>query len=182
MPHHRNHHPPHLRKSLKRKGEVWWGEGKLSGESFPSLSPNPSPSSSKTFNWWGGRAKGVRSDASPKEQVPAGRLEQRFSPCPLIILQCESSEVGPPKSSDVWGNMFHSQEYAALGNAVNKDSISIKVFGNGGMGSAPMGLGKGKRGGAPPPFFRKVSPPPSVSPAFILPDRTCSSSGIAWGG
>ena len=36
--------------------------------------------------------------------------------------------------------MFHSREYAALGNAVNKDSISIKVFGNGGMGSAPMGL------------------------------------------
>ena len=74
-------------------------EGKLSGESFPSLSPNPSPSSSKTFNWWGGRAKGVRSDASPKEQVSVGRLEQRFSPCPLMTLQCESSEVGPPKSS-----------------------------------------------------------------------------------
>ena len=141
-------------------------EGKLSGASFPSLSPNPSPSSSKTFNWWGGRAKGVRSDASPKEQVPAGRLEQRFSPCPLIILQCESSEVGLRKariaglSWDVWGNMFHSQEYAALGNAVNKDSISIKVFGNGGMGSAPMGLGKGKRGGAPPLSSEKFPLPP----------------------
>ena len=56
--------------------------------------------------------------------------------------------------------MFHSQEYAALGNAVNKDSISIKVFGNGGMGSAPMGLGKGKRGGAPPPFLQKSFPSP----------------------
>ena len=33
MPHHRNHHPPHLRKSLKRKG-VW--RGGLSPESFPS--------------------------------------------------------------------------------------------------------------------------------------------------
>ena len=146
------------------------------------------PCPPKAFDWWGGRAKGVRSDASPKEQVPAGRLEQRFSPCPLIPPQAGPRWRGLGKariaglSWDVWGHMFHSQEYAALGNAVNKDSISIKVFRNGGMGSAPMGLGKGKRGGAPPPFFRKVSPPPSVSPAFILPDRTCSSSGIAWGG
>ena len=160
-------------------------EGKHSAESFPSLSPTPSPSSSKTFNWWGGRAKGVRSDASPKEQVPAGRLEQRFSPCPLIILQCESSEVGPPKSSDCRVKLGCLGKYVPFSRVrrsrecCEQDSISIKVFGNGGMGSAPMGLGKGKRGGAPPPFFRKVSPPPSVSPAFILPDRTCSSSGIA---
>ena len=146
--------------------EIGEREGKLSGESFPSLSPNPSPSSSKTFNWWGDRTKGVRSDASPKEQVPAGRLEQRFSPCPLIPPQAGPRWRGLGKariaglSWDVWGNMFHSREYAALGNAVNKDSISIKVFGNGGMGSAPMGLGKGKRGGAPPPFLQKSFPSP----------------------
>ena len=36
MPHHRNHHPPHLRKSLKRKGEVWRGKGKLSQKVSPS--------------------------------------------------------------------------------------------------------------------------------------------------
>ena len=76
------------------------------------------------------------------------------------------SVAGPPKSSDaglswdVWGNMFHSREYAALENAVNKDSISIKVFGNGGVGSAPMGLGKGKRGGAPPLSSEKFPLPP----------------------
>ena len=113
-------------------------EGKLSGESFPFLSPTPSPSSSKTFNWWGGRTKGVRSDASPKEQVPAGRLEQRFSPCPLIPPQAGPRWRGLGKariaglSWDVWGNMFHSREYAALGNAVNKDSINTKIFEGGG--------------------------------------------------
>ena len=44
LPHHRNHHPPHLRKSLKRKGEVWRGEGELSPESslpFPNLKFSP---------------------------------------------------------------------------------------------------------------------------------------------
>ena len=72
-------------------------EGK--GTLFEERVPFPSFSPPKAFDWWGGRAKGVRSDASPKEQVSVGRLEQRFSPCPLMTLQCESSEVGPPKSS-----------------------------------------------------------------------------------
>ena len=142
------------------------GAAELSGESFPSLSPNPSPSSSKTFNWWGGRAKGVRSDASPKEQVPAGRLEQRFSPCPLIILQCESSKVGPRKSSDCRVKLGCLGKYVPFSRVrrsrecCEQDSISIKVFGNGGMGSAPMGLGKGKRGGAPPLSSEKFPLPP----------------------
>ena len=38
MPHHRNHHPPHLRKSLKRNGEVWRG-----GETFWRKFPLPPP-------------------------------------------------------------------------------------------------------------------------------------------
>ena len=164
-------------------------EGKLSGESFPSLSPNPSPSSSKTFNWWGGRAKGVRSDASPKEQVPAGRLEQRFSPCPLIILQCESSEVGPPKSSDCRVKLGCLGKYVPFSRVRRSRECCEQGFDKYKSlwkwrdGLRADGFGEGEAWGrSPPPFFRKVSPPPSVSPAFILPDRTCSSSGIAWGG
>ena len=40
------------------------------------------------------------------------------------------------------------------GECCNQSSMSAKAFGKGGMGSAPMGLGKGKRGGAPP-FLQK---------------------------
>ena len=169
--------------------EHWEREGKLSGESFPSLSPNHSPSSSKTFNWWGGRAKGVRSDASPKEQVPAGRLEQRFSPCPLIILQCESSEVGPPKSSDCRVKLGCLGKYVPFSRVRRSRECCEQGFDKYKSlwkwrdGLRADGFGEGEAWGrSPPPFFRKVSPPPSVSPAFILPDRTCSSSGIAWGG
>lgn len=57
--------------------------------------------------------------------------------------------------------MFHSRECTAPGSAVTKDSISIKVLGKKGMGSAPTGLGKGKRGGAPP-FLQKSFPSPPV--------------------
>ena len=136
------------------------------GDCRPPLSQNPSPSSSKTFNWWGGRTKGVRSDASPKEQVPAGRLEQRFSPCPLIILQCESSEVGPPKSSDCrvklgclgkyvpFSRVRRSRECCEQGFDKHKSLWKWRD------GLRADGFGEGEAWGRSPPFFRKVSPPP----------------------
>ena len=44
-----------------RVKEIGEGKGKLSEESFPFPSPNPSLFPSKTFGWRGGRAAGVRS-------------------------------------------------------------------------------------------------------------------------
>ena len=37
------------------------GRGTLLKKGFPFPSPNPSLSPPKTFDWWGGRAEGVRS-------------------------------------------------------------------------------------------------------------------------
>ena len=134
----------------------------------------PSPQTLLLFKrlstWWGGRAKGVRSDAGRKEQVPAGRLEQRFSPCPLIPPQAGPRWRGLRKariaglSWDVWGNMFHSRKYAALGNAVNKDSISIKSLEM--EGWSPRRWGWGRSVGALPLFLQKSFPPQCFSSVY----------------
>ena len=70
MPHHRNRHPPRLQKSLKRKGEVWRGEGKLSKESFP-FPLQTSPILFKDFRLVGRRRAGF-----PKRGREAGPCEK----------------------------------------------------------------------------------------------------------
>ena len=40
-------------------GKIGEGEENLSRERFSALSPNPTPSTPKIFDWWGGCAQGV---------------------------------------------------------------------------------------------------------------------------
>ena len=52
------------------------GRGTLLKKGFPFPSPNPSLSPPKTFDWWGGRATGVRFSGKEEEQGDTRKMEQ----------------------------------------------------------------------------------------------------------